>query len=154
MKIDKLSFQIAGQLLEGRKSFREIAQELAVAENTVRSRINKMQKEGVMDIVARLDVEKLPGHTMVFTGVLLDERDLFAKCQELSQLRGVVSGAVVTGRFDIILTLLLRDGYGLLEFYSEEMSKIEGIRSVESFVVYKGSNLMTPYILDPNTLPE
>jgi Lrp/AsnC family transcriptional regulator for asnA, asnC and gidA len=154
VKIDKLSFQIAGQLLDGRKSYREIAQELSVAENTVRSRINKMQQDGVMDIVGRLDVEKIPGHTIVYTGVRLSERDLFSKCQELSELKGVISSAVVTGRFDIILTLLLREGFGLLEFYSNEMSKVDGILSVESFVVYKGTRMMAPYILDPDTLPE
>lgn len=148
MKVDKLSIEIARELGDGRKSFREIAQELGVAENTVRSRVNKMLSDGVMDVVGRVNIEKLPGHTMVFTGIRLSERDLFSKCQELSKLTGVVSAAVVTGRFDIILVLLLREGFGLLEFYSQEMSKVEGVLSVESFVVYKGTRMMAPYILD------
>lgn len=154
MKIDSLSFEIAKQLEDGRKSYREIAQELSVAENTVRSRINKMMEEGVIDVVGRVDVEKLPGHTLVYAGIRCAERDLFAKCQELSELKGVVSASVVTGRFDIILLLMLRQGFGLMEFYSEEMTKVDGIRSVESFVVYKGIRHKTPYVLDTEGLPE
>jgi Lrp/AsnC family transcriptional regulator for asnA, asnC and gidA len=59
----------------------------------------------------------------------------------------VVSVSVVTGRFDLILMVLLKEEFGLLEFFTQEVSKIEEVQSVESFVVYKGYNLKVPYIL-------
>jgi len=38
-------------------------------------------------------------------------------------------------------------GFSLLEFYTEQMSSIKDIRSVETFVVYKDYNFSVPYIL-------
>jgi Lrp/AsnC family transcriptional regulator for asnA, asnC and gidA len=54
---------------------------------------------------------------------------------------------VVTGRFDIILHVLFNEEFRLLDFISEEVSKISEVQSVETFVVYKGYNQMVPYLL-------
>jgi Lrp/AsnC family transcriptional regulator for asnA, asnC and gidA len=53
---------------------------------------------------------------------------------------------VVTGRFDLLIMVLFKRGFGLLEFYTEEISKVTGVRSVETFVVYKSYNLKVPYM--------
>jgi Lrp/AsnC family transcriptional regulator for asnA, asnC and gidA len=44
------------------------------------------------------------------------------------------------------------EGFDLLEFYTEEVSRIEDVQSVETFVVYKSYNLMVPYILNPDVV--
>ena len=62
-------------------------------------------------------------------------------------MRGVVSVSVVTGRYDLILVVFLKEGYELLEFYTEEVAHLEDVQSVETFVVYKAFNLRVPYIL-------
>jgi Lrp/AsnC family transcriptional regulator for asnA, asnC and gidA len=59
----------------------------------------------------------------------------------------VVSAGIVTGRYDIILQVLLGRDYSLLEFITEQVAKIEDVQTVESFIVYKGYNLKVPYIL-------
>ncbi|MDX9819601.1 MAG: Lrp/AsnC ligand binding domain-containing protein, partial [Desulfococcus multivorans] len=64
-----------------------------------------------------------------------------------SKLRGIVSVAVVTGRYDLMVTVLFNDDYSLEEFYTEEVSRIEGVQSMETFVIYKNFNLKVPYIL-------
>ena len=86
-------------------------------------------------------------HRLVMVGVKLNTMNLVKKGDEFSRLRGVVSVGVVTGRFDLILTVLLKKGFGLLEFYTEEVSKIQGVRAVETFVVYKSYGMKVPYIL-------
>lgn len=63
----------------------------------------------------------------------------------------MVSVAVVTGRYDLILTVLLRDDFGLLEFYTQEVDRVEDVATAETFVVYKGYNLEVPYILQNRT---
>jgi len=47
----------------------------------------------------------------------------------------VISASVVTGRFELILMVLLKTGFNLLEFYTEEVSKLKDVQSVETFVV-------------------
>jgi len=74
--------------------------------------------------------------------------DLVNKGEEFSKVKGVISVSVVTGRFDLILMVLLKTGFGLLEFYTEEVSKLEDVQSVETFVVYKSYNLKIPYVID------
>ncbi|MCF8114394.1 MAG: Lrp/AsnC family transcriptional regulator [Desulfotignum sp.] len=146
MKIDKTNIDIVRELKDGKKSFKKIADKLQITENTVRSRVNKLQEEGVLEICGLVDPATLPGHRVVIIGIKLSEMNLVEKGAEISRLKGVISASVVTGRFDLIILVLFKKGFGLLEFYTEEISKIEGVRSVETFVVYKSYNLKVPYI--------
>ncbi len=148
MNIDKNNLAIIKHLRNGRKSYKKIAQDLSVSENTVRTRVQKLIDKGVLDISGLVNPESINGHRMVIVGVKLQSMDLVNKGKEFSDLRGVVSVSVVTGRFDLILIVLLKSGFGLLEFYTEEVSKIKDVQSVETFVVYKSYNLKVPYVLD------
>ena len=147
MKIDSTDVAIIKHLRNGRKSYHKIAQALCISENTVRARVNKLSKEGVMEISGLVDPEAVPGHSVVMVGVKLNSMNLIQKGEEFSRLKGVLSVSVVTGRFDLILMVLLNTGFGLFDFYNEEVSKIKEVQSVETFVVYKGYNLKVPYNL-------
>lgn len=147
MKIDDTNIDIIRELKQGKRSFKKIADKLAITENTVRSRVNKLQEEGVLEICGLVDPAKIPGHRTVIIGIKLSDMHLVQKGEEISQLKGVISVSVVTGRYDLLVFVLFKKGFGLLEFYTEEMSKIDGVRSVETFVVYKSYNLKVPYIL-------
>jgi len=146
MKIDDLNISIIRHLREGRKSYKNVADALGVSENTVRSRVSKLENEGVLDISGVVDPEAIPLHRVVMVGVKLSTMDLVKKGEEFSRIRGVVSVSVVTGRFDLVLVVLLKEDFGLLEFYTQEVSKLKGVQSVETFVVYKSYNLKVPYI--------
>ena len=147
MNIDKNNLAIIKHLRNGRKSYKKIAQDLSVSENTVRTRVQKLMDEGVLEINGLVNPESIDGHRAVMVGVKLQSMDLVNKGEEFSNLKGVVSVSVVTGRFDLILIVLLKSGFGLLEFYTEEVSKIKDVQSVETFVVYKSYNLKVPYVL-------
>ncbi len=146
MKIDRTNIDIIRELREGKKSFKVIADKLSITENTVRSRVNKLQEEGVLEICGLVDPSTLPGHRTVVIGIKLTEMNLVEKGKEISRLKGVISVSVVTGRYDLIILVLFKKGFGLLEFYTEEIAKVEGVSSVETFVVYKSYNLKVPYI--------
>ena len=147
MKMDETNIAIVKHLRHGRKSFKKIAEALSISENTVRARVNKLIDEGILEISARVDPEAIPGHRVVMVGVKLKTMNLVKKGEEFSKLKGVVSVNVVTGRYDLLLVVFLNSGFGLLEFYTEEVARIEDVQSVETFVVYKGYNLKVPYIL-------
>ena len=147
MKIDQTSIAIIKQLREGRKSFKEIAEEQSISENTVRARVNKLIAEGALQISGLIDSEVVPGHTVAFIGVKLETMHLVKKGEEFSKLRGVVSVGVVTGRYDLMLIVLLNQDFGLLQFFTEEVARVKDVLSIETFVVYKGYALRVPYIL-------
>jgi len=147
MKIDETNLAIIKHLRDGRKSFKKIANDLSITENTVRSRITRLMDEGVLDIVGLVEPETLGGHSLVQIGIKLSTMDLVRKGEEFSKLKGVVSVCVVTGRFDLLATVLFNDQFNLLTFYTDEISKIKEVLSTETFVVYKSFNLKVPYIL-------
>ena len=147
MNLDDTNLEIIKHLRQGRKSFKKIAEELSLSENTIRSRVSKLTDEGILEIAGLVDPDALPGHRLVMVGVKLNTMDLVNKGEEFSKLKGVVSVSVVTGRFDLILIVFLKEGFGLLEFYTEEVAQLKDVQSVETFVVYKGYNLRVPYIL-------
>ena len=147
MKIDETSIAIIKHLRDGRKSFKKIADELGITENTVRARVNKLSNKGILEITGLVDTEAIPGHKMVIIGVKLRNLNLIKKAEEFSRLKGVVFASVVTGRYDLMLLVLLKEDFNLLEFFKEEVYTLKDIQSVETFVIYKGCNLKVPYIL-------
>ena len=97
-KIDETNRQII-------KPFSAIADELKITENTVRSRVNKMIDDGLLRITGLVDPEYLPGLQVIIMGVKLKTLDLQRKAREFTMLRGVMSAAVVTGRYDLIVQI-------------------------------------------------
>lgn len=127
--------------------YKQIAESLALSEGTVRARVKKLKDEGILAVTGLVDPEAMPDQQVVMVGVCLKDMDLVKKGEEFSRLRGVISVCVVTGRFDLILTVLLSREFTMLNFYTEEVAKIDKVRSVETFVVYKSFNLKVPLTL-------
>ena len=144
MKIDEINIAIINHLRDGRVSFKKIAEDLQLAEGTVRGRVKKLREEGILEITGLVDPEAIPDKYVVMAGIKLKNMNLVEKGEEFSKLRGVTSVCVVTGRFDLIIMAMLTKDFGILEFYNHEVSKIADVRSVETFVVYKSFNLKVP----------
>jgi len=147
--MDDTNKAIIKQLCDGRKPFSAIADELNITENTVRARVNKLIEEGVLQISGLVNPESIPGLQVVMMGVKLKTMDLEKKALEFSKLRGVISAAVVTGRYDLIVQLVLseEENLSLLDFFKKELDKIDEVAEVETFVVYQSHNFRIPYIL-------
>lgn len=147
MKIDKINMDIIRHLTDGRKSLGVIAKSLAITTNTVRARLAKLTEKGVFASQGLVNPEKLDGHMLVIVGIKLATPKLVSNAEKFKQLKGVASVVVVTGRFDLLATVLLNDQFGLTEFYAQEVSKIDEVLSTETFVVYKNINWYVPYVL-------
>lgn len=146
MVIDDLNKGILRELKDGRKSYKLIAEKLDVTENTVRSRVRKMQDDGILDISGYVDADQFDGLQIIMIGIRTSSMDYIAKGEEISQLQGVISVSVVTGRFDLIVTVQLNEELQMLDFLKNELAKIESIEAIETYLVYKGFNLKTPYL--------
>ena len=147
MKTDKMCISIIKHLRDGRKSFKEIADRLKISENTVRSRVSKLIEDGILDITGLVNPDALPNHKMAIIGIKLSNISMVKNIEKFSKLRGVVSVSIVTGRYDLIMIVMLKEGFELLDFYREEMSKMKNILSVETYIAYKSFNLKVPYLL-------
>ncbi|SMC27880.1 Lrp/AsnC family transcriptional regulator, regulator for asnA, asnC and gidA [Desulfacinum hydrothermale DSM 13146] len=147
MKIDETNLAIIKHLRQGRRSFRKIAEALGLTENTVRNRVQRLMDEKVLSITGVVDPGALPGHRLVIVGVKLHDMDMVGAAEAFKALRGVVAVTIVTGRYDLMVLVLLNQEFDLLQFYTEEVSKVSNVQSVETFVVYKTFNIKVPYVL-------
>ena len=134
-------------LSDGRRKFREVAEELGLAENTVRARFRKLEESGVLAVTAMVDPELLDGHLSALVGMKVKSADLVSAGEKIAGLRGVVSVRVVTGRYDLLVEVLLKEGFGLLEFFTKEVAKVDDVQDFETFVVYKAFGHRVPYVL-------
>lgn len=148
IKLDSVNKQIINYLKDGRISYKKIANELSIAENTVKSRIQKLRETGIIDITTLVDPEVLKSHTIVFIGIQINNLKLVQTAESINNLKGVISTSVVTGRYDLMSIVHLVPDFGLLEFLSEELSKIEGITLTETFIAYKNFNFKIPHQFD------
>ena len=149
MKLDDTNIAIIKELRNGRKAFSSIADKIGITENTVRSRVNKLIEDGVLQISGLVDPQYIPEMQVVVMGVKLSTLDLEEKATEMLRLKGVISVMVVTGRYDLIVQLATstQDDQSLLNFFKNELSKVKGVSDVETFVVYQSHNYMIPYML-------
>ena len=71
-----------------------------------------------------------------------------ASFRDIAADLGLSEVTVRTRAARLILTVLLNEEFGLLDFYTNEFSKChDRVSSIETFIVYKGFSLKVPYIL-------
>ncbi len=148
-KIDDTNKSIIKQLCDGRKPFSNIAEELSVTENTVRSRVNKLIDDEILEICGLVDPNKISDLQVVMMGLKVKTLDLELKAKEIAKLKGVINVSVVTGRYDLMVQLVLNENanLSLLDFFKDQLNTIEDIAEVETFIVYQSENLRVPYII-------
>lgn len=148
-KIDETNREIIRELRDGRKPFSVIAEKLNITENTVRSRVNKLVESDVLTISGLVNPEAVSDIQVVILGIKLKTFNLEKKADEFASLHGVISVAVVTGRYDMILQVALRPdtGFNLSEFMRKELERFQDdILTVETFVAYQFSNYLIPFV--------
>ena len=123
---------------DGRATNSAVALELGVAEGTVRQRIKKLLDAGVFKVAGLLDPEFLPDHQLCVLGVKVDEsRHLEQRARDVAALPEVRSVAIVTGRYDLLVEVLVSSNQGLIQFLSDSLAEVPGITSSETFLLLK-----------------
>ncbi len=123
---------------DGRTNNRELGDKLGVSEGTVRNRIRKLEENGVLKVAGMVNPDSIPEKELVILGIkIASSRDLVAKTEEITALDGVLASYITTGRYDIIIEVWADAKFGLIKFLSEELTKVDGVVSTESFLVMK-----------------
>lgn len=132
--LDATDSQILSLLqLNGRASYREIARELDVSEGTVRSRVNRLQSEGILTIAAIADPFKLGYSVMVFSLVKVRLGYQQAVIDELNPWGEITYISSCTGRADLYIQLVCRDHDHLWQILTERLPAVEGVLEAETF---------------------
>lgn len=136
--LDEIDQQIIAILQQdGRASFAEIAEKLNVSAGMVRVRYNRLEEKGILRVLAITNPLRMGYQTMALIGIKADGQRLLEVAERIAALDEVIYLIVVSGAYDIIAEVVCRDQAHLLQFLTERLYKIEGVRESESFMHLK-----------------
>ena len=136
--LDKLDFEILSFLQEdGRMSFTVIADKLKVSIGTVRTRFNKLIEDGTINIIGRVDPDKVGFRCYAHIAVFVRPATLKEKvAQKISKLPEVSFLAMTSGDYDLEVDVMCRDNNHLVDFVND-ISKIEGVHQTKTTIYFK-----------------
>lgn len=120
---------------DGRSSNVELAQRLGLSVATVAKKIKAMIETGIIVIKAMPNPMKVGYKTQAFIGLHVDLKKVDSVCNLLMDNINVNTMAITFGRFNILLVVFFRELQMLIDFIKEELSKIEGINRIETYLV-------------------
>ncbi len=116
-------------------SYQSIARKLGTSEATVRRRVKQMVGSGAVSLTAIPDPASVGWHVLAFVGLHVQMGQMEDAIKRLESHKSVHTIASTTGRYDIILWVLLESMEHLHKFLNEDISGITGITASETFVV-------------------
>ncbi|HVM72548.1 MAG TPA: Lrp/AsnC family transcriptional regulator [Anaerolineales bacterium] len=122
---------------DGRASFAEMAQQLNVSAGMVRMRYNRLTELGMVRVVGITNPLRMGFQTMALIGIKVETNKLVEIANEVAALDEVIYLIIVSGAYDIIAEVVCRDQNHLLQFLTERLYKINGVRESESFMHLK-----------------
>ncbi|MCK5199142.1 MAG: Lrp/AsnC family transcriptional regulator [Spirochaetales bacterium] len=136
-EIDNLDREIILELQEdARRQFKIIAGKLKVSEGTIKNRVERLVKQDILKLEARVNPFALPRRISAIVGVNLKERDHEEKIKEIEKIPGVTSVWNATGRFDLFFEVMVDSLNSLNDvLFRRDLKKIGGISYTETFVI-------------------
>ncbi len=136
--LDELDFSILSHLQgDGRMSFTVIADKLNVSIGTVRSRFNKLITDGTVNIVGRINPDKVGFHAYAHIAVCIRPARLKeAVAEKINQRREVSFLAMTSGDYDLEVNVMCKDNDHLVQFV-DDISNIEGVFQTKTTLYFK-----------------
>jgi Lrp/AsnC family transcriptional regulator for asnA, asnC and gidA len=136
--MDELDHAIVSFLQKnGRVPFTEISQKLNVSEGTVRNRVSRLLKEGIVRIVGIADPAKMGYNLAAVIAVFVQGgkvEEIAAKIASFPEISDVL---MVSGEFDLLIQIYCRDSEHLTKFIGKALRTIPGVSHTQTFVVMK-----------------
>lgn len=136
MRIDDTDRRIIELLQEdARQSNASIARVIGVSEATIRRRIKLMVDDGSLNIRAVPNPSSFGLNTSAIIGIDVQPDALEAVASGLTMSEEVIFVGVSTGRYDLIINVLVGTLEELREFLEEVLTKLHGVRKTETLVL-------------------
>jgi len=148
--LDKTDLKILSELSNDSSiSIPKLSKKINVNTSVVYSRIKRLVKSKLIKKFT-IDVnDKELGYTVKsLTGINMDSKQRDDVIEELFKIPGVREISEVTGRFDILVIMFAKNLPEMHRLISEEIGKIQGIESSESFIEMKRRKKQMPYMID------
>lgn len=147
-KIDDLDLTILSELsADASISVPKLSQKIKVNPSVVYSRIKRLVTRKLIQrfTIVVNDIE-LGFQVKTLVGINMDSKKRDGVIDALFKIEGVREIAEVTGRFDILVTLYAHSLDEMHRIVSENIGKIDGVLSSESFIEMKTREKAMPYM--------
>ncbi len=148
VKIDDLDLTILSELsADASISVPKLSQKIKVNPSVVYSRIKRLVTRKLIQrfTIVVNDIE-LGFQVKALVGINMDSKKRDGVIDALFKIEGVREIAEVTGRFDILVTLYAHSLDEMHRIVSENIGKIDGVLSSESFIEMKTREKAMPYM--------
>jgi len=148
--LDKTDLKILSELSNDSSiSIPKLSKKINVNTSVVYSRIKRLVKSKLIKKFT-IDVnDKELGYAVKsLTGINMDSKQRDVVIEELFKIPGVREISEVTGIFDILVSMFAKNLPEMHRLISEEIGKIQGIVSSESFIEMKTRTKQMPYMLE------
>lgn len=151
MSLDLLDRKIIAALqINGRASWKELAQVLDASETTVIRRGKRLLGDGLIAVVGYVDVLR-SGLGVPALVLLSVEPSARGNLQAIARAPEVRFASTVTGQADLVAELVVPSQQHLIRFLSESVPQIEGIKASESLPVMH--TMLTTHPWEHDLLP-
>lgn len=146
-KLDKIDIKIIRHLWDGRTPYSDIAEKVNLTTNTVRNRVNKLLESGALQIISLVNPNAVDNVSSAFIGFKVLPQNVTKALDQISTLKGVVGAVIVSGRFDIMGVFMFNEEHPYHRFLEEELHKVDGLLSMETFNAVGGKTWQLRYVL-------
>jgi Lrp/AsnC family transcriptional regulator for asnA, asnC and gidA len=119
---------------DGRRPFTQIAADLGVSEAAVRARTNRLVERGILQVVGVTDPLKLGFQQQAMIGVRCESNRLLDVADAVSAFPEVDYVVITAGTFDLLIEVVCENNEALLQFLTERLRAVDGVRETETFV--------------------
>ena len=149
-KVDKIDQKILSELTNDSSiSIPKLSEKINVNSSVVYSRIKRLVKKKLIErFTIEINNKELGYGVKSITGINMDSKQRDNVIQELFKIPGVREVSEVTGRFDILVTMYAENLGEMYRIVSDNIGKIEGVISSESFIEMKTRKKQMSYMLE------
>ena len=140
MNLDASDIRIL-QLLQENAQFtiKEISQKINLSMTPTHDRIKRLEHEGVIDKYVTILNKKMLGNPMVvYCNISLDkqQKNHFEEFEEaIKKFPEVIECSVISGSFDYLLKVIVKDMSAYNEFYQKKLSDLQSVAHISSSFV-------------------
>lgn len=121
----------------GRVPYLSIANELGLAEGTIRRRVSRLIDMKILQIVGVTDPLKVGMHTVAIVGLKVKRYNIETAIAQLKEMPEVRYVAMATGNYDIIIEIVVPNNDALLDFLIQKLDDIPCIQSTGTSLVLR-----------------
>lgn len=138
MQPDEIDWKIIDNIREEHKNNNAIARDLGVSEGMIRQRLKKLKSSGIVKVSGLINPDVLENKMLALIAASLsDGSKLNIVAEEIAKFEEVLSVSVSTGRYDIMIEVLVESNKGLVKFLTETLSSVDYVADTETFVMLK-----------------